>query len=245
MVRNELSVFISPSDYMLLPANCFVIGIGLEVIPISMEASFQTGNTLAGSTTLKHSETFQQRNKRGYRFGRGFYRHGEDMKIKGIKDTEPIAEIKWSKSEGTCLPSNYKNYDSFIIPKGNYTYTGNIFSKGVDFGQYALSKVYSKFNLNRMISAGKSFIWNYQIIGLYKTNFKSSRSEAKDDQFIISSQHQPMGVYNILDQSNLKKPENNYGPLSVTNNTNYLTYVIEHGFWSGQLNRDNSTPLTI
>lgn len=122
-----------------------------------------------------------------------------------------MVEIMWGKSDGTgfgsCthLPRNYKNYDSFLVPKGSYDTTGNIFSRGVNFGQLNLGKVYNKFNLNESITKGKSFRWHYQVkLGCIKQTSKAHGIMQKDDQFIIGSQHQPMGAYGVVDKANIK-----------------------------------------
>lgn len=251
LVRNELSMFITPSDFMKLPADCYVTDIGLEVIPISTEASFQTGSTLAGSATLKHSDfaLYNSGCNLQVSLEEISVEFGSDMKLKAIKDTEPMAEIMWGKSDGTgfgsCthLPRNFKNYVSFIVPKGSYESTGNIFSKGVDFGQLNTSKIYSKYNLNEQIAKGGMHRWHYAPrIGVIKQTSKADGVMQEDDQFLIGSQHQPMGVYNVVDQSNVKKTDYTYGPITLTNNQNYLTSVVKHGFWSGQMNRNNTTP---
>lgn len=102
----------SSYDGEKLPADCYVTDIGLEIIPISTEASFQTGSTLAGSATLKHSEFALFNIGCNLNVPMEAVEFGSDMKLKSIKDDEPMAEIMCGKADGsgfgscTHLPRN-------------------------------------------------------------------------------------------------------------------------------------------
>lgn len=251
LARNELLYYMSPAEFKNLPPNCTVNKIGLRVTPIATEASFATGSTVSGFASLKHAE-FGIVNK-GMNLDVMLepvnIEIGQDMIISDIKTESAISEILWGKADMSDFPAclgvgrNFPNYDSIILPKKDFSKTNNIWSDSVEFGTVDLASQYTKFNMNEAISTGKHFDWVYTPkIGTIKMNKKAHGVMKKGDQFIIGSEYLPMGIQEVVDQDNFSRKDWKYGPLSVKDNTDYLSSVVEHGYWSGQLNRHNSAP---
>lgn len=249
--RNELLYYMSPAEYKNLPPNCTVEMIGLKITPVATEASFATGQTITGFASLKHAE-FGIVNK-------GMNEHlmvepvaptiDQTMKITEIDNEKSLSDIMWGKANQSDYPSctllgrNFPNYDSIILPKKDFKTTNNIWSSDVEYGTVDYSTQYSTFNVNEAVTLGQQFTWVYKPkLGTIKTTHKAHGVMTKGDQFIIGSEYLPMGVQKVKDQDTVERENWPYGPLSTKDNSEYLSSVVEHGFWSGQLNRHNSCP---
>lgn len=59
--------------------------------------------------------------------------------------------------------------------------------------------------MNKAIANEYSFKWHYKVkLGVIKETFKTHGTMQKDDQFMTGSEHQPMRVYSVFDQKNIK-----------------------------------------
>lgn len=198
-MSNHLSQFISPAQFQSLPPFSYVKEIGINLVPVGLEASFDTNDTLSQSASITRVPFIIYNEGANLAHARETVTietdKGNPMKITGVKKRAMnLNKILWDDgdSDMKTFPSsltvirNWPNYDSWIMPIDNEN-SKNVWS-GNNCGHPALNSIYYQGLASRAVETSEVLEWKYKPkIGLIKYNIRRAHGFAIDDDELFAS----------------------------------------------------------